>query len=80
VLSLSLWDRDELDDAPAFVRRNRLDTVIVRPQVYTDALRDDLRAAGARWIFVHSFTTAGEIRPWRAKGLGVYSNDWIEPA
>jgi glycerophosphoryl diester phosphodiesterase len=78
VLSLYLWDRDELKDAPAFLRRNELDTVIVRPQVYSDELRDDLRAAGARWIFVHSFTTAGEIRPWRAKGLGVYSNSYIE--
>lgn len=79
VLSLYLWDRDELDDAPAFARRNGLDTVIVRPPVYTDELRDALRAAGVRWIFVHSFATAAEIRPWRARGLGVYSDDWIEP-
>jgi hypothetical protein len=79
VLSLYLWDRDALDEAPDFVDRNDLETVIVRPQVYTDALRDELREAGARWIFVHSFTTADEIRPWRAKGLGVYSNDWVEP-
>lgn len=80
VLSLYLWERDQLRDAPAFARRNDLDTVIVRPEVYTDRLRDALRAAGARWIFVHSFTTKDEIEPWRAKGVGVYSNDWIEPS
>jgi hypothetical protein len=79
VLSLYLWDREDLDEAPTFMRRNGLDTVIVRPQVYTDDLRDDLREAGARWVFVHSFTTRREIGPWRAKGVGVYSNDWIEP-
>jgi glycerophosphoryl diester phosphodiesterase len=80
VLSLYLWDDDELRDAPSFVERNRLDTVIVRPQVYTDDLRDALREAGARWIFVHSFTDPDEITPWLKRGLGVYSNRWIEPA
>lgn len=78
VLALYLW-KEGVDGAPAFVERNEIDTVIVRPQVYTDGLRAALEDAGARWVFVHSFTTKKEIVPWRAKGLGVYSNDWIAP-
>jgi glycerophosphoryl diester phosphodiesterase len=79
ILTLYKWHDRDVFEAPAVMKRYDLDTVIVRPQVYSDELRDALRAAGARWIFVHSFTTKREIEPWRKKGLGVYSNDWIGP-
>lgn len=80
VLALYLWRDRPVSDAPGFVRMQKLRTVILRPQDYSERLRRDLAAAGARWIFMTSFTTREEIEPWRAKGLGVYSNDWIEPA
>jgi glycerophosphoryl diester phosphodiesterase len=80
ILALYLWRDRDVDEAPDVVRKERLRTVIVRPRDYTDELRDALLDAGARWVFVHSFTTKQEIVPWRRNGLGVYSNDWIGPA
>jgi glycerophosphoryl diester phosphodiesterase len=77
VLALYLWRNRDVAEAPDVVRKEHIRTVIVRPQDYSDELRDALVDAGADWVFVHSFTTREEIRPWREKRLGVYSNDWI---
>jgi hypothetical protein len=63
--------------AAQLASRNHIDTVMVRDEYYSDGMRDRLREAGVRFLYLHSFTAPEEIEHWRSKGLGVYSNGWI---
>jgi glycerophosphoryl diester phosphodiesterase len=79
VLATYRWSQTKVEDtAVALVTRNRMDTVMLHPRYHSPTIEPRLRAAGARYLFVHSFTTAEEITPWRAMGWGVYSNAWLE--
>jgi hypothetical protein len=79
ILALYTWKKDALPRAPDVVRRNGLDTVMLPDEKYSEELRVALIAAGARWIFVHSFADPERIMNWRARGVGVYSDGWIGP-
>jgi glycerophosphoryl diester phosphodiesterase len=77
VLALYLWRPSRLPEAPAFLERNGLHTVMIHSLLYTDELRVKFIRAGARWIFVHAIASHEEIMSWRARGIGVYSDGWI---
>jgi hypothetical protein len=79
VFATYIRPKERLATAPEFLRRNKLQTVMIGSGYYTEELRMALVRAGARWVFVHSISAPEEVIRWRMRGLGVYSNDWIMP-
>ena len=71
-----------LEGAPAFVRRNRIDSVMNLARRWTSAFEHELRDAGMRWPFAHFRATKGEETPsavakLRSRGIGVYAFAWL---
>lgn len=80
VFATYLWPDKTFADAPAFLKRNKLRTVMIGYGYYTEKLRMAFIRAGAAWIFVHSITAPEDVVRWRLRGVGVYSDDWIMAA
>jgi hypothetical protein len=80
VVATYRWPADKREQkAVELVSRNGLRTVMIRPHEVSPTFEPRLRAAGARWLFVHSLSDADDIVAWRSEGWGVYSNGWIGP-
>lgn len=77
VFATYLWADKTFVDAPAFIERNELRTVMIGYGYYSESLRMAFVRAGAQWIFVHSITVPEDVVRWRMRGVGVYSDDWI---
>jgi glycerophosphoryl diester phosphodiesterase len=81
VIATYRWSKATIEQKTLdLVMRNRMQTIMIRPHEISPTFESRLRAAGARWFFVHSFSDPAGITQWRAVGWGVYSNGWLEPA
>jgi hypothetical protein len=71
--------KQSIDQVIALMKRHDMDSFMVRHWLMTPQLERRLRDGGIEHLFVHSLATEAAIRKFLDRGIGMYSNSWIDP-